>query len=101
MAAKHEAQVQHIHSNLLIAAKASKAKQVQAIKALERMQTQAALHVDSDYRVQFSNPDKVSNPLFSFRDLKLGYDDTEVLQKVSQTILPGARIGVLGSKRCG
>ena len=95
------AQVQHIQQFVdRFRAKASKAKQVQSrIKALERMQTQAALHVDSDYRVQFSNPDKVSNPLFSFRDLKLGYDDTEVLQKVSQTILPGARwrIGANGA----
>ena len=67
------------------------------IKALERMQTQAALHVDSDYRVNFSNPKKVSNPLFSFRDLVLGYEDNKVLHRVSQTILPGARIGVLGA----
>ena len=103
MAAKHEAQAQHIQQFVdRFRAKASKAKQVQSrIKALERMQTQAALHVDSDYRVQFSNPDKVSNPLFSFRDLKLGYDDTEVLQKVSQTVLPGARIGVLGANGAG
>ena len=103
MAAKHEAQAQHIQQFVdRFRAKASKAKQVQSrIKALERMQTQAALHVDSDYRVQFSNPDKVSNPLFSFRDLKLGYDGTEVLQKVSQTVLPGARIGVLGANGAG
>jgi ATP-binding cassette subfamily F protein 3 len=65
------------------------------------MQTQAALHVDSDYRVNFSNPEKVSNPLFSFRDLKLGYDDSDVLEQVSQTILPGARIGVLGANGAG
>ena len=103
MAAKHEAQVQHIQQFVdRFRAKASKAKQVQSrIKALERMQTQAALHVDSDYRVNFSNPDKVSNPLFSFRDLELGYDETLVLEQVSQTILPGARIGVLGANGAG
>jgi ATP-binding cassette subfamily F protein 3 len=103
MATKHEAQVQHIQQFVdRFRAKASKAKQVQSrIKALERMQTQAALHVDSDYRVVFSNPDKVSNPLFSFRDLKLGYDDSDVLEQVSQTILPGARIGVLGANGAG
>ena len=65
------------------------------------MQTQAALHVDSDYRVNFKNPDKVSNPLFSFRDLVLGYDDNRVLERISQTILPGARIGVLGANGAG
>ena len=103
MAAKHQAQVQHIQQFVdRFRAKASKAKQVQSrIKALERMQTQAALHVDSDYRVNFSNPEKVSNPLFSFRDLVLGYEDNKVLHKVSQTILPGARIGVLGANGAG
>jgi len=103
MAAKHQAQVQHIQQFVdRFRAKASKAKQVQSrIKALERMQTQAALHVDSDYRVNFSNPEKVSNPLFSFRDLVLGYGDNKVLRQVSQTILPGARIGVLGANGAG
>ena len=103
MAAKHQAQVQHIQQFVdRFRAKASKAKQVQSrIKALERMQTQAALHVDSDYRVNFSNPEKVSNPLFSFRDLVLGYEDNQVLRQVSQTILPGARIGVLGANGAG
>lgn len=103
MTAKHQAQVQHIQQFVdRFRAKASKAKQVQSrIKALERMQTQAALHVDSDYRVNFSNPEKVSNPLFSFRDLVLGYEDNKVLRKVSQTILPGARIGVLGANGAG
>ncbi|HAH80113.1 MAG TPA: ABC transporter ATP-binding protein [Gammaproteobacteria bacterium] len=103
MAAKHQAQVQHIQQFVdRFRAKASKAKQVQSrIKALERMQTQAALHVDSDYRVNFSNPEKVSNPLFSFRDLVLGYEDNKVLHQVSQTILPGARIGVLGANGAG
>ena len=103
MAAKHQAQVQHIQQFVdRFRAKASKAKQVQSrIKALERMQTQAALHVDSDYRVNFSNPEKVSNPLFSFRDLVLGYEDNQVLHQVSQTILPGARIGVLGANGAG
>ena len=103
MAAKHQAQVQHIQQFVdRFRAKASKAKQVQSrIKALERMQTQAALHVDSDYRVNFSNPEKVSNPLFSFRDLVLGYEGNKVLHKVSQTILPEARIGVLGANGAG
>lgn len=103
MATKHQAQVHHIQQFVdRFRAKASKAKQVQSrIKALERMQTQAALHVDSDYRVKFSNPEKVSNPLFSFRDLVLGYDDNIVLGQVSQTILPGARIGVLGANGAG
>ena len=71
------------------------------IKALEKMRTQAMLHVDSEYRVSFADPNKVSNPLFSFRNLDLGYDDTTILRNVGQTILPGARIGVLGANGAG
>ncbi|MEC8076219.1 MAG: ATP-binding cassette domain-containing protein, partial [Pseudomonadota bacterium] len=59
------------------------------------------LHVDSDYRVGFSDPEKVSNPLFSFRNLSLGYGDSTILHNIGQTILPGARIGVLGVNGAG
>jgi len=83
-------------------AKASKAKQVQSrIKALERLQNDVALVFDSPYKVGFKNPDKVSNPLFSLRRVDLGYDDTTVLNKVDQSVLPGARIGVLGVNGAG
>lgn len=103
MAAKQQAQVAHIQQFVdRFRAKASKAKQVQSrIKALEKMRTQAMLHVDSEYRVSFADPDKVSNPLFSFRNLDLGYGETNVLRNVGQTILPGARIGVLGANGAG
>ena len=83
-------------------AKASKAKQVQSrIKALAKLLDHAAIHVDSDYDVGFQNPVKTSNPLFSFRKLTLGYGDQAVLQDISQSILPGARIGVLGANGAG
>ena len=103
MAAKQQAQVAHIQQFVdRFRAKASKAKQVQSrIKALEKMRTQAMLHVDSEYRVSFADPDKVSNPIFSFRNLDLGYGETNVLRNVGQTILPGARIGVLGANGAG
>ena len=135
---KREAKARHIQSFVdRFRAKASKAKQVQSrIKALEKMQANATLVADSDYRVQFENPDKVSNPLLTFRNLRLGYltetdppksdlrksegdetakDESEnqlkcigqnktehvVLSNVSQTVLPGARIGVLGANGAG
>ena len=103
VAAKQQAQVAHIQQFIdRFRAKASKAKQVQSrIKALEKMSAQTMLHIDSDYRVSFSDPDKVSNPLFSFRNLDLGYGDTTILRNVGQTILPGARIGVLGANGAG
>ncbi|NOX51402.1 MAG: ABC-F family ATP-binding cassette domain-containing protein [Gammaproteobacteria bacterium] len=101
--AKRAAQAQHIQQFVdRFRAKASKAKQVQSrIKALERMQLNASIHADSPYSVTFKNPDKVSNPLFTFRNLSAGYADTVVLNNISQTVLPGTRIGVLGANGAG
>ena len=83
-------------------AKASKAKQVQSrIKALSRMQESPTLHLDPPYKVSFSDPQRVSNPLFSLRKVNLGYDDKVVLNEVSQSILPGVRIGVMGENGAG
>ncbi|NKC00570.1 MAG: ATP-binding cassette domain-containing protein [Pseudomonadales bacterium] len=103
IATKQATQAAHIQKFVdRFRAKASKAKQVQSrIKALERLQFTVSVHVDSPYRVQFKDPEKVSNPLLSFRDLKLGYDDSVVLKGLSQTLLPGARIGVLGHNGAG
>ena len=100
---KVEAQAAHIQKFVdRFRAKASKAKQVQSrIKALERLQTSAVVQLDSPYTVTFKNPDKVSNPLFSLRDVCLGYGETSVLEDLGQSILPGARIGVLGPNGAG
>ena len=57
--------------------------------------------VDSDYRVSFEEPEKISNPLLSFRKLSVGYNSELVLQEISQSILPGARIGLLGANGAG
>ncbi len=103
MQAKVEAQAAHIQKFVdRFRAKASKAKQVQSrIKALERLQTSAIVQLDSPYTVAFHNPDKVSNPLYSLRDVTLGYGDTPVLEHLGQSILPGDRIGVLGPNGAG
>lgn len=103
MQSKQQAQAAHIQKFVdRFRAKASKAKQVQSrIKALERMQLTASVQADSPYQVGFQNPDKVSNPLFSFRNMKLGYDANVVLSDLSHTTLPGDRIGVLGANGVG
>ena len=51
--------------------------------------------------MSFSEPEKVSNPLITFRGLDVGYGETRILRQISQTILPGARIGVLGVNGAG
>ena len=43
--------------------------------------------VDSDYRVSFEEPEKISNPLLSFRKLSVGYNSELVLKEISQSIL--------------
>ena len=37
--------------------------------------------VDSDYRVSFEEPEKISNPLLSFRKLSVGYNSELVLKR--------------------
>lgn len=103
LATKRAAQAAHIQKFVdRFRAKASKAKQVQSrIKALERLSFTLSVHVDSPYRVEFQDPDKVSNPLLSFRNLSLGYDEAPVLSGLSQSLLPGARVGVLGHNGAG
>ena len=83
-------------------AKASKAKQVQSrIKALEKLQSSPVMQLESPYAVSFQNPDRVSNPLMSISQASCGYNQTAVLTNVGQTILPGARIGVVGTNGAG
>ncbi len=101
--AKRAARTQHIQAFVdRFRAKASKARQVQSrIKALERLKQTQVVADDSPYRIRFQNTDKVSNPLISMRAVELGYDSTTVLTSVSQSILPGDRIGVLGENGAG
>ncbi|MEM7098756.1 MAG: ATP-binding cassette domain-containing protein [Pseudomonadota bacterium] len=102
--AKREAKAAHIQKFVdRFRAKASKAKQVQSrIKALERMQQSVSLAIESPYSIAFRNPDRVSNPLFSLSRLDLGYNPKNlVLKNVNQSILPGARIGILGENGAG
>jgi ATP-binding cassette, subfamily F, member 3 len=103
MGAKQAAQRAHIQQFVdRFRAKASKAKQVQSrVKALERMQESAIIQLDSPYTVNFKDPRRVPNPLYSLRHVSLGYDGAEVLHDVSLSILPGARIGVLGANGAG
>jgi len=103
MRTKRETQAAHIQQFVdRFRAKASKAKQVQSrIKALEKLQVSAAVAIDSPYKVTFHDPLKVSNPLFSLRDVNLGYGDIVVLRNLGQSILPGDRIGVLGANGAG
>jgi ATP-binding cassette subfamily F protein 3 len=83
-------------------AKASKAKQAQSrLKALEKMERVLPAHHDSPYRFGFRDPERMSTPLLSMRNVRIGYDDVPVLTDVSVSILPGTRVGVLGENGAG
>ena len=83
-------------------AKASKARQAQSrLKALERMQRIAPAHVDSPFEFAFLAPQKLPRPLLTLEDQSAGYDERIVLQSLNMTIVPGARIALLGRNGAG
>ena len=83
-------------------AKASKARQAQSrLKALERMDEVAAVHVESPYRFAFTNPRKISNPTLSVNAASLGYGGAAVLESLTLRVYPSDRIGVLGANGAG
>ena len=100
---RQQAEIRHMESFIeRFRAKASKARQAQSrLKALERMRAVAPAHADSPYHAAFSNPRKMSNPLLSLQDLTVGYPGHKVLSGINQSLLPGARIGVLGANGAG
>ncbi len=100
---QQQEQIKHIESFITrFKAKASKAKQAQSrIKALERMEVIAAAHVDSEFQFQFPNADKHSDPLMTFTDVSIGYQDQTLLENVKFSLRPGDRIGLLGANGAG
>ena len=83
-------------------AKASKARQAQSrLKALERMERIAPAHVDSPFEFSFLAPQKLPRPLLTLEQQSVGYGERVVLQSLNMTIVPGARIALLGRNGAG
>ena len=101
--ARQQQEIKHMRAFVdRFRAKASKAKQAQSrLKALERMETVAAVHAQSPYRFTLSQPAKMSNPLLRLDQVSIGYGDGAVLRGLNASILPGARIGILGANGAG
>ena len=78
-------------------AKATKAR----LKELERMHKVAQAHIDSPFSFNFPPPGKVSDPLLILSDASLGHGEHRVLSKVSVSLSPGDRIGLLGKNGAG
>lgn len=100
---RQQEEIKHIQSFInRFKAKATKAKQAQSrVKTLEKMELIAQAHVDSPFHFEFHAPDKVPNPLISLDDIKLGYDETTILEHVHINLQPGSRIGLLGHNGAG
>jgi ATP-binding cassette subfamily F protein 3 len=83
-------------------AKASKARQAQSrLKALERMERIAPAHVDSPFEFSFLAPQKLPRPLLTLERQAAGYGERVVLESLNMTIVPGARIALLGRNGAG
>jgi len=83
-------------------AKASKARQAQSrLKALQRMETVAAVHAQSPYRFSFAEPERMSDPLLRLDEVSVGYDGRAIAQGIRASVLPGDRIGILGANGAG
>jgi ATP-binding cassette subfamily F protein 3 len=83
-------------------AQATKARQAQSrLKALERMQTIAAAHVDSPFEFQFLTPKQIPNPLLRLSDVTAGYGETVILEPMDLTITPETRVALIGPNGAG
>ncbi|MCE1181038.1 MAG: ATP-binding cassette domain-containing protein [Rhodocyclales bacterium] len=83
-------------------AKATKARQAQSrVKMLERMEIVAAAHVDSPFHFSFREPESLPDPLLVIENAGAGYVDRKIIDNVTLTLRPGARIGLLGRNGAG
>jgi len=100
---RQQREVKHIESFITrFRAKASKARQAQSrIKALERMQRIAPAHVDTEFTFAFLEPHKLPRPLLTIDDQATGYGEVALVEGISFTISPGARIALLGHNGAG
>ncbi len=81
---------------------ATKARQAQSrIKALERMEMISAAHVDSQFNFEFRETLAAPDPLLVLDDMSIGYGEQPILNKVTLTIRPNERIGLLGKNGAG
>ena len=101
--AQQQRKIAHIESFVRrFRAKATKAKQAQSrLKALERIQRIAPAHIDSPFNVAFRAPVQLPTPLLDIEQVAVGYAGQPLLQGVGLSLMPGMRVGVLGSNGAG
>jgi ATP-binding cassette subfamily F protein 3 len=100
---KQQDKVAHLESFInRFKAKASKAKQAQSrIKQLEKMQMIMPAHQASAFSFNFFPPTALPNPLVKMEQVKVGYGEKVILEKLHLNLVPGSRIGLLGRNGAG
>jgi ATP-binding cassette subfamily F protein 3 len=100
---KQQREIEHLESYIRrFRAKATKARQAQSrLKALDRMERITAAHVDAPFEFEFPEPARAPDPLLFLEDVRAGYPDRVVLDRVKLTLRPGARYGLLGPNGAG
>ena len=100
---KQQDQIAHLESFInRFGAKASKAKQAQSrVKQLAKMETLLPVMAASEFSFKFFTPPKLPNPLIKMEQVKVGYDNTIILEKLHLNLVPGSRIGLLGKNGAG
>ncbi len=103
LAEKQRRQAAHLQSYIdRFRAKASKARQAQSrIKQLARMGDIAAAHIDTPFSFSFPTPSSFSDPLLIIDRAKVGYGETAILDKLTFSLRPDSRIGLLGRNGAG
>jgi ATP-binding cassette subfamily F protein 3 len=100
---KQQSEIAHIQKYVdRFRAQATKARQAQSrLKALERMETIAPAHVDSQFSFRFRTPDKLPERLLNMEAVSVGYGEMTIIAGVRMHILPGDRIGLIGPNGAG
>jgi ATPase subunit of ABC transporter with duplicated ATPase domains len=104
MYTRQQREIAHLQSFVdRFRAKATKAKQAQSrLKALARMTLIAPAHVDTAFTFRFEPPLAAPSPLLTLADAVLGYDgERPIIGRTTLSLLPGARIGLLGRNGAG
>ena len=83
-------------------AKATKARQAQSrIKMLEKLKAVEPVRAKREWRFEFPKPVRLPEHLVDTENLRLGYDERVVIDRVTLSIRSGERIGILGVNGAG
>ncbi|WP_116387492.1 ATP-binding cassette domain-containing protein [Cupriavidus taiwanensis] len=105
--ARQQKEIAHLESFITrFKAKATKARQAQSrVKALEKMERLAPVHVAAGFAFEFREPDAAPNPMMVLDGVDCGYAEADppvtILHNLALSIQNGQRIGLLGANGQG